>query len=198
MSTLSKEDRERWFKHRHRKYRSEYRSFAKEILELLSFTTVFDLGCATGLLMEPFIEAGKEVLGVEKDPVARDCTSLELQQKILYQDFAEAPLSGPFDLVVCIEVAEHIEPFRSVELVDALCSRIGSYLLFSAAPPGQPGVGHINCRPHREWLHWFSARRVHECLEETKQIRGHLQSFKRATWLQHNTFVLRKDGSGII
>lgn len=42
-----------------------------------------------------------------------------------------------WDLVVCVEVAEHIQPHLSRRLVHYLTSAAREHILFSAAPPGQ-------------------------------------------------------------
>lgn len=60
------------------------------------------------------------------------------------------------DLVICLEVAEHLPPERAASFVADLC-RLSNIVLFSAAVPGQPGTGHINCQPPTYWRDLFAA-----------------------------------------
>jgi hypothetical protein len=107
-------------------------------------------------------------------------------------DFAEVPqhFPRPFDLVCCVEVAEHIDPARSRELVTVVTNAARRWIYFTAAPPGQSGRGHINCRPHEEWLGWFEEEGWRTAGEETEALRAALEHLTRAHWLQGNSFLL--------
>lgn len=59
-----------------------------------------------------------------------------------------------FDLVLCLEVAEHLKPSRAGLLVAYLCS-LGDYVLFSAAIPHQGGNGHVNEQWQSYWGELF-------------------------------------------
>ena len=56
-----------------------------------------------------------------------------------------------YDLVISIEVAEHVEQSNHVKLFDFLVSRTNRWLIFSGARPGQGGHGHIAERSEEEW-----------------------------------------------
>src|SRR5690348_7395490 len=66
-------------------------------------------------------------------------------------------LGRRFDLVLCLETAEHLKPESSETIVDTLV-RHGDLILFSAAAPGQGGPGHINCRWPAFWQKLFNER----------------------------------------
>lgn len=63
------------------------------------------------------------------------------------------PCAG-YELAICLEVAEHLPPTSAEALVEGLAQ--ANMVLFSAATPGQVGVGHINCRPHDYWHDLFA------------------------------------------
>ena len=63
--------------------------------------------------------------------------------------------SEKFDLVVCIEVAEHLDKAAAAPLVRTL-TRTAPVVLFSAAPPGQGGHGHVNEQPRAYWHALFA------------------------------------------
>jgi hypothetical protein len=62
-------------------------------------------------------------------------------------------------LVICFEVAEHIDPRHNDEIVKQIYKSMETYgvLMFTAAQPGQGGVGHINNRPKAYWKQKFEA-----------------------------------------
>ena len=62
-----------------------------------------------------------------------------------------------FDLVVSLEVGEHINPVHTDVFVDNLCTHSDA-ILFSAAVPGQGGLSHVNEQDYAFWRQRFSAR----------------------------------------
>jgi len=62
----------------------------------------------------------------------------------------------PVDMTFSVEVAEHILPNKSRQLVENLVYNTKKYIVFSAAPLGQTGVGHINLRKIEFWKMLFS------------------------------------------
>jgi hypothetical protein len=64
-------------------------------------------------------------------------------------------LGRRFDLVQCLEVAEHLPEAASRVLVASLALH-GDVVLFSAAPPGQGGAHHINEQPLEYWIERFA------------------------------------------
>ena len=66
-------------------------------------------------------------------------------------------LGRTFDLVICLEVGEHLPEDAADTLVDT-CVRHARTVVFSAAVLGQVGAGHINCQPHEYWHSKFAAR----------------------------------------
>jgi SAM-dependent methyltransferase len=124
------------------------------VLELLGpVRTVLDVGCGVGAWLSVFEALGvQDIYGIDRDPpldaltIPRD----RFQQVDLRTPF---DLGRVFDLVVCLEVAEHLPEDCSGHLVRSL-ARHGDAVLFSAAIPGQRGEDHINL----QWLSYWSER----------------------------------------
>ena len=175
---------------RREQFRGDYRLVAEAIVSIVPFRTVLDVGCANGFLVESFLEAGKEARGIELSPHVVEVLPPRLLDAIEVGDFAAA--RGSWDLVCCTEMAEHIPPERSRELVRKLTSLATESIYFTAAPVGQGGHGHINCRSHLEWLDWFALEgwifdvRSHE-------LRMRLEKLEHARWLIGNSALLRRD-----
>ena len=171
------------------RYRPDYQIVARSILRLLDFTTIYDVGCANGFLLREFHAAGKDVRGIDISPDIKDAVGPDLVDRVEVGDFSAA--QGSAELVCCVEVAEHIRPERSLDLVGTLTRLATRWIYFSAAPPGQLGRGHINCRPHEQWLGWLRERGWVVDEEKTAHLREDLGAIRRAVWLQRNSFVLR-------
>lgn len=109
---------------------------------------VIDIGCGVGTWASVFEEHGAAAVGVDGDYVSRD--------KLLIENFISADLfkplrvRGKFDLVVCLEVAEHLPEKRSDSFIRDL-TKLADRVLFSAATPGQGGTNHINEQPLEFW-----------------------------------------------
>lgn len=178
--------------------RGDYRRLARSLLRHLEFEAALDVGCGNAFLLETFRAAGLEVAGVEASSAIRSVLDSGLSAAVRIGDFREARAvlradgSRTWDLVSCVEVAEHIEPCRSEELVETLASAASCWIYFTAAPPGQTGHGHINCRPHDEWLAWFGEHGWIVSPRETEAVRRDLDRLRRAVWLRPNSFVLRR------
>ena len=173
--------------------RPDYRRLARALMQLVPFSSAVDVGCANAFLLEEFVDAGKEVTGVELSPEVVEVLSPEIRHAVLIGDFAD--LAGRWDLACCVEVAEHIPPPRSAELVDIVARIARRWIYFTAAPPGQPGRGHINCRPHDEWLEMFAHRGWETDEPRTARLRDTLASLETAVWLRGNSFLFGRSES---
>lgn len=171
------------------RFRPDYSELALSLLQQLEFDSVIDVGCGNGFLLEAFARAGKRVKGVDCSPDVLHVVPEHLRPHVAIEDFAAT--NSHWDLVCCVEVAEHLPPDRSRELVGALARLARRWIYFSAAPPGQVGRGHINCRPLAHWLEWFEERDWLADEPATAELRGTLGLLSDAVWLQHNSVVLR-------
>lgn len=121
------------------------------LIAALGARTVIDIGSGTGAWALAAQEAGCEVLAVDGHVP---------DEQVLVENFTRADLTSGFscqgwDLAICLEVAEHLPASAAAPLVAGLA--LARTVLFSAATPGQPGVGHINCQPHEYWHELFAA-----------------------------------------
>lgn len=85
-------------------------------------------------------------------------------------------LKQKYDLVLSIEVAEHIDRKYHDQLFDTLCSLCSKWMIFSAARPGQAaeqgGHGHIAERPEEEWKSELLSRGLIFEPNKTQEIRA--------------------------
>ncbi len=150
-----------------------------------------DIGCGSGAYAAEAVRRGHLTIGLERSRVGRliarrqgvDCRPFDLRKDL------PAPAGTRFDLAYCLEVAEHLPPGLGEALVDVTCS-LAPNVVFSAAPPGQGGVGHINEQPPQHWRERFAVRGFRHDSSATLALR---ESFDRngiwAPWLKGNASV---------
>jgi hypothetical protein len=103
----------------------------------------------------------------------------------------ELSVNRRFDLVLCLEVAEHLSPRRAPGLVSDLC-RLGDLVLFSAAVPGQGGIRHLNERWPTYWSLLFEA----EDFESFDPIRPRIWHRSEVDWwYRQNVIVFARRGT---
>jgi hypothetical protein len=104
-------------------------------------------------------------------------------------DLNSPPEPSRFDLAYSFEVAEHLPPALGDRLVEFLAAS-GNEILFTAAPPGQGGTGHINEQPPEYWQERFERHGRRLDAERTAQIRARLSAAGlRSHWLPPNATI---------
>ena len=133
------------------------------VFPILQPRRVLDVGCGAGPWMRAALDLGAtEVLGIDGDYVDRELLLVD-PAAFIPADIAATALpevlgaraDTPFDLVMCMEVAEHLPFDRAPSLVAELTS-LGDAVLFSAAVPFRPSRSHRSRRPPRTW--WWKLR----------------------------------------
>jgi SAM-dependent methyltransferase len=135
---------------------------AQQVVELVNAIvrpgSVVDVGCGIGAWLAEWRNQGvTDVLGIDGDWVDRGLLQIPSEQ------FKPHDLSLPFetvrsyDLVMSLEVAEHLDSDDAAAFLDLLTS-LGPVILFSAAIPNQGGQHHVNERWQGDWARDFADR----------------------------------------
>jgi len=133
------------------------------IAAALEVGSVLDVGCARGTWLAAWRDAGcRDVFGIDGPYVDRDQILIDPACFMTADLAAPFSLGRRFDLAQCLEVAEHLPASRSLSLVADLTAHSDA-VLFSAAPPGQGGAGHINEQPYAFWQKLFAQRGYVAC-----------------------------------
>jgi SAM-dependent methyltransferase len=126
------------------------------VMELLSPRSVCDVGCGRGIWLAVFAEHGVgEVLGIDGEYVSRESLAIDPERFVAADLEAGVPAAGRFDLAVSLEVAEHLPASVSANFIQGLVG-LAPAVLFSAAVPGQGGVGHVNEQWPEYWRTLFA------------------------------------------
>jgi SAM-dependent methyltransferase len=121
------------------------------IREELQVDSVLDVGCGEGHSAGYFRDLGCRICGIDGSKLAqRDSV---IPDEYVLHDYTTGPwLSGEdYDLVWSCEFVEHVEE-RYADNFLATFNCAGKFIFMTAAPPGQPGWHHVNCRPPGYWI----------------------------------------------
>jgi len=132
---------------------------AEEIIPLVrqlrEVKTVVDVGCGLGAWLYVWHQAGADILGLDGSWVKPDKLCIP-PDKFMALDLEQPfDIGRKFDLVMSLEVAEHLKPSNAGGFVRSLV-KLGSLVLFSAAVPGQGGKYHRNEQWPDYWADLFA------------------------------------------
>lgn len=128
------------------------------LVERFSPGSVLDVGCGTGVWLNTFKRAGvSTVMGVDG--------GYTTQRQLTQNEFLEVDLThvneiglheDKYDLVISLEVAEHLPEEQATQFIKFLCSK-SDIVVFSAAIPYQGGHHHLNEKWQSYWRDIFAS-----------------------------------------
>jgi len=131
-----------------------FRPIADSIVLALAPQKVFDAGCAVGFLVEMLWDRGVETHGRDISEFAISQVRADVKPWCEVGSIAD-PIEGSYDLVLCIEVLEHMPPEEALSAIRHM-TRAAPRILFSSSPTDLEEATHINVRPTRYWLERFA------------------------------------------
>ena len=161
------------------------------VLKHYQASSLADIGCGRGAWLAEWQRAGvADSIGVDGDYIDRDGLLISPGRFATHDLTKPFEIGRRFDLVVSLEVGEHIDPGDTETFVDNLC-RHADAILFSAAVPGQGGVLHVNEQDYAFWRQRFSARGYRLFDFVRPNLTSHLQV---EPWYRYNSlFFARAD-----
>lgn len=148
-----------------------------------------DVGAGSGALARAAKDRGIEVTALERALGGRAIARLN-GVNVHRVDIEDATtVGGPYDLALSIEVAEHLPAELGRKLVAMLVASAPT-VVFSAARPGQGGLGHINEQPVSYWRDRFAEVGWDRDDARTEALATHLgEAALHADWLAGNVQV---------
>lgn len=152
--------------------------------------SILDVGCGLGTWLKIVSGYGiEDFFGIDGIEVSEQ-DFLISKKKFQKQDLTSSwDLGRKFDLVLCLEVAEHLPSDSANNFIKALTNHSNT-IVFSAACPNQIGQGHINCQWIDYWQELFN-KNGYACFDEIRPIIWR-QNFPE-WWYKQNIFIARKD-----
>jgi SAM-dependent methyltransferase len=139
---------------RSREWLTFFGSIADRIVSDIRPTRVLDAGCAFGFLVEALRERGVQAEGIDLSPFAIAQVHHAVAPYCRQGSIA-VELGRSYDLVVTIEVLEHM-PVRDGERAIAnICAHAGD-VLFSSSPHDHREPTHVNVQPAEYWAEQFA------------------------------------------
>jgi SAM-dependent methyltransferase len=112
-------------------------------------TSVLDAGCAMGFLVEALRKRGVEAWGIDVSEYAISQVDESVREHCSVGSLAE-PLPRRYDLIVSIEVVEHIPKEETDRVIANLCAATDR-LLLSTSPSDYGEATHLNVQPPEAW-----------------------------------------------
>lgn len=116
--------------------------------------TVLDAGCAMGFLVEALRARGVQAWGVDISEYAISQVHQSVRDFCRVGSIAD-PFDRRYDLIVCIEVLEHMPAAEGTRAVANLCAHTDD-VLFSSSPNDFTEATHINVQPPEYWVEHFA------------------------------------------
>ena len=169
------------------------------VFSFLQPRRVLDVGCGIGTWLRAAQELGAtDVLGTDGDYVD-PATLLVNRDRFVAGDIAADPLprilgaqaDQPFDLVICMEVAEHLPHARGPSLAAELAA-LSDAVLFSAAVPFQFGTQHVNEQWPEYWSILFRTQGF-ECFDPLRDMLWNDPDVE--WWYAQNALLFARSGS---
>jgi SAM-dependent methyltransferase len=148
-----------------------------------------DIGAGTGTYAAALRRRGKTVVACEWSVFGR-LASRGHGLRSLPLDLTRSPPTAEIraiDVAYCLEVAEHVSP----EMGDRLVKYLATFplVLFSAAHPGQNGLGHVNEQPAAYWIERFGGFGMRVDQDRSDRIVREFRAMGAPPWLVDNAIV---------
>jgi hypothetical protein len=124
-------------------------SIAERIVRDIRPGTVLDAGCAMGFLVESLRQRGVEAFGMDVSEYAIQNVHPDIRPYCWLGSVVDA-LPRAYDLIVCIEVLEHLLPRDAERAVENLCQHTDD-MIFSSTPFDYKEATHVNVQPPEYW-----------------------------------------------
>ena len=127
---------------------------ADEVVKRIRPKTVLDVGCAMGFLVEGFRDRGLEAVGIDISEYAIEKVRVDLKTYCRIASILD-PITEKYDLIICIEVLEHLSSEVSRQAIQNLCLASDD-IIFSSTPCDYGEVTHSNVQPPEYWAELFA------------------------------------------
>lgn len=127
---------------------------ADKIVAGIGPRTVLDAGCAMGFLVEALRDRGVEAYGLDISEYAIGQVREDIRPYCTVGSLAQ-PLPRRYDLIISIEVLEHMPPVEAEHAISHFCAASDD-VLFSSTPFDYKEATHFNVQSPEVWARQFA------------------------------------------
>ena len=144
----------------------KHRDLAKALLKLLgtenSIKSVFDAGCAKGFLVKAFLDEGIKATGCDVSQYAISEGRTQYDLPVHVCALTDLPITAPVDLVLCLEVLEHIPREHLLPSIHGLIKQTKKWIIITVPDMErhtpemffEGDLTHLTYAPRRLWIKW--------------------------------------------
>jgi len=178
----------------HIDWQSDYRHISDWIALNLNADVYGDIGCGNGYIIRNLYKNNKkQVWGIDGSKNFINFVNKSIAPYVKVVDLTERHKLQRSDVSICLEVAEHIEEGYSDIFVQNVVSTKARTIIFTAAPPGQEGISHVNLKPAKFWLKKFKKHGYLPNDMLAQKFRRDLSpQLKHTKWYLNNIMILEK------
>lgn len=159
-----------------------------EIFDDWKPNSLLDVGCGLGTWTKAAIDFGiADAFGVDGVDISQEQLFIDSQLFEQLDLTDKWNLNRRFDVVICLEVAEHLDSVYAENLIKTLTVH-SDFVVFSAAPPWQSGQNHVNCQDPVYWQDIFN-RMGFTCSDEIRWKLWEKSAIE--PWYRQNLFIAR-------
>jgi 2-polyprenyl-3-methyl-5-hydroxy-6-metoxy-1,4-benzoquinol methylase len=152
---------------------------ADRIIAEIRPRSVLDVGCSVGVLVEALRDRGVEAWGIDISEYAIDHVRPDIRPYCRVASITD-DLQRWYDLIVCLEVIEHL-PEEQVHDAVANVATHTAQVLFGSTPDDFGDPSHFNVKPSDYWVGLFARHSIYRDVEfDGSYISPHAMLLRRA------------------
>ena len=136
-------------------WRTFFTMVADRIRAVTNPSSVLDVGCARGLLVQAFCEQGVDAYGIDVSQRAIESAHPNVATRLSVGSAEE--IAGSWDLITCIEVLEHMAPAAAEHAIESMCAA-SDRVIVSCSPSNFSESTDIHVREPAVWAGLFAER----------------------------------------
>ena len=148
-------------------------------------SSVLDIGCGPGTYVDSLRAVDIQATGIDIDDRVHGKKYLTYKSLLDISDESA-------DVVLCMEVAEHIDQSLEDQVVAKVAKTVKKTLIWTAAAIGQGGIGHINCKNKQDWADKLTAAGLVRNIQKEQELLEYVKNRPHMGWFLYNLLYFER------